>query len=416
MSKRETLPEVGGNPFPSAGASLNTVASASAGRDWMRAVQEVQAALVMAKRFPRDQHSAFNRIMESCKRRKLAEAAIYVYPRGGSRVTGPSIRLAEALAQNWGNLEFGIRELSQSSGDGERPGESEVEAFAWDMETNTRQSKVFKVPHVRMTRDGRQLLSDPRDIYEHVANNGARRLRACILGIIPGDVVDEALRQCEETVEKGGGEPLVDRVRKMVGAFAELGVTTAMLEARLGHRLNAVIAAEIVQLSGIYKAVRDGFGKREDYFEFNAAPAGIDLGPLADAGAALDQIDQARAVVPAPAPTSARKATSRPEPETSPNPAPAEAEPEPPPAPSSDSAPTPESGDGGDPGDAELPSDTLNPAKVAALRALAQQAGLDDYELARVLKPFGAASLETLLSRHYADAMRALSAKARKMK
>ena len=76
-----------------------------------RQAQEVQAAMVIAKRFPRDEVESYNRIMQSCKRKSLAESAMYEYPRGGTKVTGPSIRLAEAMAQNWGNLDFGITEL-----------------------------------------------------------------------------------------------------------------------------------------------------------------------------------------------------------------------------------------------------------------------------------------------------------------
>ncbi len=72
--------------------------------------------------------------------------------------------------------------------------QSTVEAFAWDVEeANTRQTKVFQVRHWRHTKQGGYKLTDPRDIYELVANNGARRLRACILGVIPGDVIDAAV-------------------------------------------------------------------------------------------------------------------------------------------------------------------------------------------------------------------------------
>lgn len=67
-----------------------------------RQAQEVQGAMVIAKRFPRDEVESFNRIMQSCKRKSLAESAMYEYPRGGTKVSGPSIRLAEAMAQNWG--------------------------------------------------------------------------------------------------------------------------------------------------------------------------------------------------------------------------------------------------------------------------------------------------------------------------
>lgn len=55
---------------------------------------------------------------------------MYQYLRGGTKVTGPSIRLAEVLAQNWGNLSFGVKELEQ------RDGESIAMAYTWDLETN----------------------------------------------------------------------------------------------------------------------------------------------------------------------------------------------------------------------------------------------------------------------------------------
>ena len=34
-------------------------------------------------------------------------------------------------------------------------------AYAWDLETNTRQVKIFSVPHVRSTRKGRTNLRIP---------------------------------------------------------------------------------------------------------------------------------------------------------------------------------------------------------------------------------------------------------------
>ena len=162
--------------------------SALVSTESQRAIAEVQAALAIAKSFPRDRVAAVDRILNDCQRSGLAQVAIYQYARGGTSISGPTIRLAESLAQNWGNIQYGVRELSQANG------ESTVEAFAWDVETNTRQTKIFQVPHVRYTKSGGAIkLIDPRDIYEAVANNGARRLRACILGVIPGDIVEAAL-------------------------------------------------------------------------------------------------------------------------------------------------------------------------------------------------------------------------------
>lgn len=227
-----------------------------------RQAQEVQVAMLAAKRFPRNQVVAFNNILRACQRMKLAESSMYEYPRGGEKITGPSIRLAEAIAQNWGNIDFGFMELEQSHG------VSQVMAYAWDLETNTRQTKLFSVPHFRHTKRGDYPLSDPRDIYEAVANQAARRVRACILGIVPGDVVEAAVERCAKTLREGYEEPLVDRVRKMAMVFEkEFSVTLPMLEKYIGCRSEAFTDNDFVRLKKVYVSLRDGMAKREDYFE-----------------------------------------------------------------------------------------------------------------------------------------------------
>ena len=225
-----------------------------------RAMHEVQAAYVIAKKFPRDQEKAYLDIINACKRPHLAEQAMYAYPRGGTLVKGPSIRLAEALAQAWGNLDCGVREISQSNGF------SVAEAYAIDLQTNTRITKAFHVKHVRDTKKGRQTLTDARDIYELVANQGARRLRACILGVIPGDVIEAAVDRCAKTLESSD-VPIAEQIQKMVVAFDEVGVKPEHLEKRLGHNLNATIPSEIVMLKSIYKSIKDGMATREQFFE-----------------------------------------------------------------------------------------------------------------------------------------------------
>jgi len=252
-----------------------------------RAMYEVQAPYIIAKKSPRDELQSFQRIMKACKRPLLASKAMYAYPRGNQTVTGPSIRLAEVLLQAWGNCRSGVRELSQSNG------VSVAEAFAVDLETNVEDSKIFHVPHVRFTKKGSQKLIDPRDIYELVANNGSRRKRACILSIIPADVVDAAVKQCEKTLSSGK-EPLIDRVRKMLGAFEELGVKKEMLEKRLGHNLDATIESEFVNFIAIHNSIRDGFTKREDWFSYNSdAVSDVDIGELiANKNAPVESVNQ----------------------------------------------------------------------------------------------------------------------------
>jgi hypothetical protein len=226
-----------------------------------RAIAETQAAMIIAKRFPRDYIDAVERIKTACTRQGLAESALYSYSKGGTDITGPSIRLAEAIAQNWGNIQFGLRELEK------RDGVSTVEAFAWDIETNVRQVKTFQVTHQRYSKArGVQELTDPREIYEMVANQGARRLRACILGIVPGDVVEDAVKQCEQTLTIKA-EVTPEKVKSIIEKFAAFKVTKDQLEKRIQRRIDAITPALMVQLGKIYNSLKDGMSKPEDWFE-----------------------------------------------------------------------------------------------------------------------------------------------------
>lgn len=252
------------NPFGSATIAARPSGNAVAQSDQQRAIAEVQAAMMIARMNPRDPIAAMDRILNACSRQSLADAAVYTYNRGGSDVSGPSIRLAEAMAQQWGNMQFGIRELEQ------RHGESTVQAFAWDVETNTRREVTFQVPHLRYTKAGVKRLEDPRDIYEMVANQGARRLRACILAVIPGDVTEAAVQQCEVTM-KTNADTSPETIQKMVTAFAEFGVTKEQIEKRIQRRLDAIQPAQVVQLKKVYASLRDGMSSVGDWFEAEAS-------------------------------------------------------------------------------------------------------------------------------------------------
>lgn len=227
-----------------------------------RQAQEVQMAMYVAKNFPRDTYDAFQRIMKECERKLVAENAVYQYPKGGQKVQGPSIRLAEVIARNWGNIDYGIIELDQ------KDGESSMMAYAWDLETNTRQTKIFTVKHERKAKGKTNKLTDSRDVYELTANMGTRRMRACILGIIPGDIVDAAVQKCNDTLINGQKEPLEDRLRKALDAFKkDFGVTKEMIEDSFQLNIDAFTEHDFVKLGRTYTSIREGVGKKEDFFD-----------------------------------------------------------------------------------------------------------------------------------------------------
>lgn len=262
MSEQQATTVVA-NPFASDNAPATTGTNALA-VEAQRVVAEIHGAITAARAYPRDQKFAMDRIIMECTRPGLAEAAVYAYPRGGEMVSGPSIRLAEAIARQWGNIQFGINELAHN------PDETVMQAFAWDLETNVREVRTFTVPKYRHTKRGKTRLEDPRDVYEQNANMGARRMRGCILAVIPGDVVEQAVQQCMLTQQNSVGAP-EEVLGRMVEAFeSEFGVPAGAVAKRLGHRLDATTTAEVLALKRIYQSLRDGMASPGDYFDLDA--------------------------------------------------------------------------------------------------------------------------------------------------
>lgn len=227
-------------------------------------MERVKGQIFMAKQYPRNQFQSMNRIIDSMKRPTAAKQAAYSYPRGGMTVTGPSIRLAEIVAQNWGNMTYGVRELEQF------PGESLAQAYAWDLETNVFVEKTFKVSHSRKKGNSVQILTDPRDIYETVANYGARRLRSAIMEVVPADIFEKALEEAEKTLKNQNKEPLQDRLAKILELFDGYNVTQEMLEERFGRKYDSFSERNVIDLGNIYNSLKDGVGKVEDFFAITA--------------------------------------------------------------------------------------------------------------------------------------------------
>lgn len=259
----EFFPTVDNNGFPSMPAATENKAnelSIISNVDSSRAIAEVQASLVIAKRFPRDENRAIERIKNSCGRASLANVALYSYARGGTEITGASIRLLEAVKIAWGNIDSGWRELERNED------RAIVQAYAWDKETNVKEERTFEVPLIRYTRKGSYKLSDPRDIYELEANNAARRVRACLQAVIPSDVIEEAINACIAT-QQANVDMSPETIKALIAAFEKLGVTQSMIEKRLNRKLSAIQAGNVVQLRTVYKSIVDGIGKVSDFFE-----------------------------------------------------------------------------------------------------------------------------------------------------
>ena len=242
-------------------AQLDKINQGTVAIEASRAIAEAQGKLVIAKRFPRDEVAAYAKAMEACQRPKMAEKAFYAFPRAGQTVEGPTIRFAEELARCWGNIDYGIKELSQDDG------KSEMQAYAWDLETNAQSVQNFTNPHQRERDKKMVTLTSQRDIYENNANMATRRLRARILAILPSWFVEDCIAECRKTLAGQNDTPLVDRVKKMVVQFAKLGVTQEQIEHRLKRKIDTMNADDFTEYIGIYNAIKQNESKVSDWFE-----------------------------------------------------------------------------------------------------------------------------------------------------
>jgi hypothetical protein len=227
-----------------------------------RAVAQVMAAVEIAHRFPRNAQAAIREMREACAQKGLADRAFYRFPRAGQTVSGPSVHLARELARIWGHVDYGLIEMRRD----DDYHQSEMQAFAWDLQTNARNSSTFIVPHIRDTKKGPSVLTDMRDIYENNANNGARRVREAIFAILPPWFVDEAKDICNRTLVDGGGVPLPRRVADVIRNFEPLGVVVDQLETKLGRPSAKWTEHDVAQLSIIGKSVQRGEVRAEEEF------------------------------------------------------------------------------------------------------------------------------------------------------
>ncbi|MFE0647442.1 hypothetical protein ACFVZH_02475 [Streptomyces sp. NPDC059534] len=227
-----------------------------------RAEAEVKAAVFIAQQNPRSIENAQAEMRFACRQYALAEKAFFSYPKAGETISGPSIHLARELALIYGNMQHGTMELSRDTA----LGQSEILAYAWDLQRNSRSSQIFIAPHTRDTRKGKKDLTDLRDVYENNANLGARRLREAIFAMLPAWYTAEAIAICKETLAAGDGTALEARVQQAITEYARVGVSLVQLETKIGQPRDDWNESDVAELQVIFQSVSRGEMSRDEAF------------------------------------------------------------------------------------------------------------------------------------------------------
>jgi len=251
-----------------------------------RAIAEVHAAAVIADKRPRDEARAHTRLLSAIKRPKFAEDAFYCYPRSGKDIFGPSINLAREFARTWGNVLYGFRIVHDT--DEERT----IEAYAWDLESNTmpRSQASFKKLIQRKdpaTGVTRWKAPDERDLRELTEKQAAIQMRNCVLRLAPRDVIDELVDLARGTVKQSVSKKNPTEIwAALLQDFERMSIRREQVEFYAGKKIEELTSDDIVELQGVYRAIKDGTANRDEYFP----PAGAKAKEPAKGDINLDDI------------------------------------------------------------------------------------------------------------------------------
>lgn len=218
---------------------------------------EVDQQIRTAKHFPRDL-KRFRNNAEAfvAQSEEVASSCIYSLPRGGKEIKGPSVRLAEIVAQCWGNLHCAMRIVDVG------PRTITAQAVAWDLESNVKITSEVKRSIV--DRYGKRYSEDMIIVTGNAAASIA--LRNAIFKVIPRAIVDPIYATAVQ-VALGEAKSLNERRTKMFDVFSKMGVTKEKVLTLLGHTDEIQITRDDIEsLIGIRNAIKDGAAKIEDYF------------------------------------------------------------------------------------------------------------------------------------------------------
>lgn len=255
-----------GTSYGGAAQALQTLTDADAGLAATLTRAEIDQQISTAKRYPR-QVSAVQKSIESLATLdpETAQECIYVLPRGGKKITGPSVRFAEIVAQAWGNCRLASRVTNV--------GKTHLECTGiyHDLETNVAFAKAVTV---RITKSNGQRYDD--DMIGVASQAGiSKALRNAILAGVPKGVWRKGFDKATAVIA-GTQQTLAERrmamVRKMgeefdakpAEIFQVLGVAD-LADVTIGH---------MVALAGIYTSLQTNEAKWPDLVAESAPNAG----------------------------------------------------------------------------------------------------------------------------------------------
>ncbi len=250
---------------------------------------EIDQQIATARAFPRSIDRAIKNIMTlAAFDEETAQECIFALPRGKKPIVGPSIRLAEIIASQWGNCRIATRVVHVDRNEKY----VEAEGLFHDLETNT--ATAARVRRSIVDAKGRLYTSDMIIVTGNAAASIAKR--NAILGGVPRSVWRRAYEQAERVI-KGTAETLVVTREKTMKAFAAFGVKPERVCAAIEvSGVDDIKLEHIPALRGMYAALKNGEATVEEMFGevARSVVAAPDIPDTAEAPAEVNLEQRAR--------------------------------------------------------------------------------------------------------------------------
>jgi len=200
---------------------------------------------------------------------ETAQSCFYVLPRkdkDGVRVEikGPSIRLAEIMANAWGNIHAATRIVEN---DGKH---ITAEGVAWDLEKNVKVSMQNKVSIIFGQKGGKGGYTANADMQTMLSNAAsAKALRNAIFKVIPKALVNRVYeRAMVASVGDTKSSSINAKVREVFDKLAKMGIDKDMiLEYYERPTMNDITPDDLRSLIGVGTAIKDKMISVDDVFK-----------------------------------------------------------------------------------------------------------------------------------------------------
>lgn len=196
-----------------------------------RATADTLAAMEAAKRWPRDLKAVRADMLLVCQTERVAKTAFWSLPRGGKDLVGSSVKLMRTISAIFGNMSIGARQLHRD----ERNRHTEMQAWAWDLQSNFRIEETFIVPWVVDLRGEKSRpANSEREIRELCSAVAQRKVRVQAANVLPDWYVAEAEDTARAVIEQRD-RPIEDIRREVGEMIVALGVPRANVLYRVGR-------------------------------------------------------------------------------------------------------------------------------------------------------------------------------------